>query len=265
MKKLYKILGINENATEQEIKKAYRKLARKYHPDICKKPECEEKFKEINMAYEVLKDPERKKEYDLYGDKIFENYTRQKQNNNFNFDDIFKNFNFGQHTRYNDFFEDDILNEIFKNFKQNQNKPQELKVEIPLNIAYKGGYINYQGKKIKIPAKIKNNAKLKFKIDNKEYIAYIKVLSNKNWTVKNNDIYGNIEINLIEAIKGTIKEIDLFNEIIKIKIPSGIQCKQKLRIKNKGLGNNGHLYLEVNIKIPKLKEINEKCLNELYK
>jgi molecular chaperone DnaJ len=68
----YEILGVPRNATQEEIKKAYRKLARKYHPDICKKPECEEKFKEINEAYQVLSDPEKRKLYDMYGHAAFE-------------------------------------------------------------------------------------------------------------------------------------------------------------------------------------------------
>ena len=68
----YEILGVSRNASQEEIKKAYRKLARKYHPDICKKPECEEKFKEINEAYQVLSDPEKRKLYDQYGHAAFE-------------------------------------------------------------------------------------------------------------------------------------------------------------------------------------------------
>jgi len=63
----YEILGVPRNASQEEIKKAYRRLVRKYHPDICKKPECEEKFKEINEAYQVLSDPEKRKIYDAYG------------------------------------------------------------------------------------------------------------------------------------------------------------------------------------------------------
>ena len=67
-KSLYETLEINENASADEIKKAYRKLARKYHPDVNKDPGAEEKFKELNAAYEVLSDTEKKQQYDQHGD-----------------------------------------------------------------------------------------------------------------------------------------------------------------------------------------------------
>ena len=66
-KDYYKILGVNKNATAAQIKKEYRKMARKYHPDVNKDADAEQKFKEVGEAYEVLKDPEKRKAYDQYG------------------------------------------------------------------------------------------------------------------------------------------------------------------------------------------------------
>ena len=93
-KDYYEILGVPRNASQEEIKRAYRKLARKYHPDLCKKPECEEKFKEINEAYQVLSDPEKRKLYDQYGHAAFEvGGGGQGGGVHFeNFEDIFRSF-----------------------------------------------------------------------------------------------------------------------------------------------------------------------------
>ncbi len=106
----YEILGVPRNASQEEIKKAYRKLARKYHPDICKKPECEEKFKEINEAYQVLSDPEKRKLYDTYGHAAFEGGAPSE---NFgggtpfeNLEDVFKTFG--------EFFGGDFFERIFE-------------------------------------------------------------------------------------------------------------------------------------------------------
>ena len=68
----YEVLGINKNASADEIKRAYRKMAKKYHPDVNKSADAEEKFKEVNEAYEVLSDPDKKAAYDRYGHAAFE-------------------------------------------------------------------------------------------------------------------------------------------------------------------------------------------------
>ncbi|MGN1345030.1 MAG: DnaJ domain-containing protein, partial [Traorella sp.] len=63
----YEVLGPQKGATDAEIKKAYRQMAKKYHPDVNKEPGAEEKFKEVNEAYEVLSDPQKKANYDQFG------------------------------------------------------------------------------------------------------------------------------------------------------------------------------------------------------
>jgi len=99
-KDYYDILGVPHNATLDEIKKAYRELALKYHPDRNKSKEAEEKFKEINEAYAVLSDPEKRKQYDMYGPAGFgQKYSEEDIFRGFNFEDILKdlglNFDFG--------------------------------------------------------------------------------------------------------------------------------------------------------------------------
>ncbi|MEM0149941.1 MAG: molecular chaperone DnaJ [Candidatus Micrarchaeaceae archaeon] len=100
----YSILGVDKNASIDDIKKAYRDLALKYHPDRNKSPDAEEKFKEINEAYAVLSDPEKRQQYDAYGPEGFsQRYTPEDIFRGFNFEDIFKDVfgNFGN----DDFFE----------------------------------------------------------------------------------------------------------------------------------------------------------------
>ena len=95
----YEILGVPRNASQEEIKKAYRRLARKYHPDINKSPEAQEKFKEINEAYQVLSDPQKRKLYDMYGHAAFEGQAGAGQ------EQVYEHINIGD------------LGEIFENFR----------------------------------------------------------------------------------------------------------------------------------------------------
>jgi molecular chaperone DnaJ len=94
-KDYYEILGVPKGASPDQIKKAYRELALKYHPDRNKDPSATEKFKEINAAYAVLSDPEKKKQYDTYGSEQFSRrYSEEEIFRNFNFEDVFKNMGF---------------------------------------------------------------------------------------------------------------------------------------------------------------------------
>ena len=92
-KDYYEILGVNKNASQDDVKKAFRNLARKYHPDVNHgNKEAEEKFKEANEAFQILNDPQKKAQYDQYGHSAF---RPEDFSTNFNFEDIFRNFGFG--------------------------------------------------------------------------------------------------------------------------------------------------------------------------
>lgn len=95
-KNYYKVLGISEDASQDEIKKAFRQLARKYHPDVNKDSNSEEKFKEINEAFQVLGNPEKKAQYDQFGTSAFsQEDLRGFRSQRFEFDDLFRDFGFG--------------------------------------------------------------------------------------------------------------------------------------------------------------------------
>jgi curved DNA-binding protein len=253
MKNLYEILGVSENATQDEIKKAYRKLAKKYHPDICKTKECEEKFKEINTAYEILGDPEKRKQYNMYGNAIFGN------DGNVNYDKSFDEFLkhvFG----FQGGFEDIIKMQL----------DIQTRANIPLELAYKGGEIEIRGKKVKINPRIANGSTIRIKGMGRKYKnmigdLYIKIFvsSNNDYEVVFNDLIGTIKLNLVEAIFGTEKEIDLFGDKLKVKVPENMKCGKKLRLKNKGLGDDGDIILNVDIELPKSNEIDKKELERL--
>ena len=182
---LYKILGVHENATEQEIKKAYKKLAKQYHPDKCSTSECEEKFKEINTAHEVLSDKEKRTQYDRVGDNVFNQggFTQHSQHS--------------QHSQYSDIDMSDILNQMFGGMRGfGLDLDKYASVNIPLEIAIKGGTIDVLGSKVKIPKKISNGAKIRLKGKGKSHngktgnlILELIINSNNNFDIIGNDIW----------------------------------------------------------------------------
>jgi curved DNA-binding protein len=267
-KSLYEVLGVSENATQDEIKKAYRKLARKYHPDICKKPECEEKFKEINTAYEILGDPEKRKQYDTMGDNMF---------NGQNFQDFYR--------QHKDVDLEEILNSIFGGGFSSRSsgfggfgfdgfggfggfEPDldvHARIQIPFDLAIKGGVytINYNGEsiKVKIPAGIKTGQKLRIRGKGKTFqgkrgdlILEVEVTPHPNWDRIGDDLYTKIEVPLKTMIFGGKIGVDTFKGHINVKVPQNSKCCQKLRVKGYGV-NNGNLYIELIPKLPKLEEL----------
>lgn len=248
-KSLYKILGVAENASQSEIKKAYRNLAKQYHPDVNKTTEAEEKFKEINSAYEVLSDETKKMNYDRFGDAMFEQNNGQGFNNN-------------QYSSHMNF--EEILRNMFGGsgfgFQQHNQQPDIHKsVRIPLNTAINGGQITISISNtpltITIPANIKNGQKIRVKdkgrtINGHTGDLYIELIvsSDNKFQVVDNVIYTVEYIDLKTAIFGGVNELNIAGKTIKYKIPKNSKFGQKLRISG-GL-KDGNIIIELYIVLP---------------
>ena len=274
-KDYYEILGVDKKATPDEIKKAYRKLAKKYHPDLNGGDEkAAEKLKEVNEAFDVLSDKDKRAKYDQFGnvyqdgmnfDPSQYGYTyRTSGNSGFSdfFETIFGNGGFssrGFSSGGRGFSASDIFGE-FRNQPRARNK-YEIEQNINLKDAYNGGEksinisLNGENKTIKVkwPAGIKSGNKIKingnnFGIDG-DIMVKINIISRDE--IDGNDIIKNIDIYPWEAYFGTKKTVETLEGKIKVNIPKQIQTDKKIKISKKGYrdrkGNIGDLYLQIKI------------------
>jgi len=128
------VLGLKKGASLEEVKKAYKEMAKKYHPDVSKETDAEKKFKEVNEAYSVLSDPEKKENYDKYGEsyKGFQGYQQQGfgQGTDFDFEEIFNNFGFGGFSGFSD------LNEMFGTGSRKQKRDVGSNIKAELRISF---------------------------------------------------------------------------------------------------------------------------------
>lgn len=279
---LYETLGISKDASSDEIKKAYRKLARQYHPDINKEPGAEEKFKEINAAYEILSDETKRRQYDQYGDSMFGGQS---------FHD-FSRANFGGNADIND-----ILNQIFGNFGGtgrskrgfsgfsstgfggfdgfDQGFGQNLDIQARINISFElavngGDYefsINGEKIKIKIPAGLNSGEKLRARNKGKsagshrgDLIITVNIEEDKEYKRDGDDLYKNLDLTLKTALFGDKINVKTFKKDVSIKIPPNTKNGQKIRLKGYGVKNRksniyGDMYLVTNIILPDIERI----------
>jgi len=270
-KSLYETLGVSESASADEIKKAYRKLARKYHPDINKDPEAQEKFKEINAAYEVLSDPEKKAQYDQFGDQMFggQNFHdfARGQGAGVDLDEILRQM-FGGGTNAGGFGGFGGFGGAGGGFGGFQTPDLDIhaRITVPFMVAINGGkhHINVSGQSfdIKIPAGIKNGETLRVRGKGKEYNGHrgdllikVEIADSPEYERKGNDLYKTFDVPLKDALFGGKVKVQTPEKEVSLKVPQNTKNGQKFRLKGKGVPDRktalrGDLYLIANIVLP---------------
>lgn len=278
-KSLYETLEVSENASADEIKKAYRKLARKYHPDVNKDPKAEEKFKEINAAYEVLSDPQKKQQYDQYGDSMFGGQ---------NFSDFARNQGGGVDL-------DEILRQMFgggaagfgrSNFGGGfgfdaPDLDTNAQITIPFEVAVLGGKrnisLNNDSFDIKIPEGIEDGQRIRAKGKGKSYqgqrgdlILKINISASNEYEREFDNLIKYFDLPLKTALFGGKVEIKTIHKDITLKVPQNTKQNQKFRVKELGVLNRktkvrGDLYLKANIILPKVEDLSSELRTLLEK
>jgi curved DNA-binding protein len=288
-KDYYKILGVEKGADAATIKKEYRKRARKYHPDINKGASAEQQFKELGEAYEVLKDPEKRKAYDLYGadwEHGAERAAQERQYRQTHAGAGMSNFGNRGSARtseadYRDFFESMFNGDVHSRghvpHKQ-KGEDVDVAVQIPLVDAYRGssreiifqmptigadGRRSYQKKtlNIKIPQGVKQGSRIRLKGqggtgynggENGDMYLQIDFEPNQRFEVIGADVYVTLPIAPWEAALGAKVKVPTPTGSIQMSIPAGTKSGKKMRLRGQGIPakNPGDLYVLPKIVLP---------------
>ena len=265
----YSILGVDKSVSADELKRAYRKLALQYHPDRNKTKEAEDKFKEINKAYEVLGDAQKRQTYDQFGAAAFEQGAGGggpfggAQGNPFaggqgagpfrytySTNGAAQDFDFGG---FSDPF--DIFEQFFSGASR-QARRSVYSLTLSFQDAAKGAEkeVTIEGKKqkIKIPAGVDSGSRIRF--DN--YDIVIEVIPDKHFQREGADIITEEEITFPQAVLGVQLDVQTIAEKVTIRIPAGTQPGTLIRLSGKGVqrirsSSHGDHYVKVKIVIPK--------------
>jgi len=278
----YQILGVPRDADKSDIKKAYRKQARRYHPDVNSEASAEEKFKEVNEAYEVLKDADKRQAYDRFG----ADWKHGQQ-----FDGAgFGGFQGGSHAAggfrggdFSDFFES-IFGAGFQQggaspFQQGQRGPrrhrgtdQQLKLDITLEEAFNGGAKTIQFSrsaaspdmkklKINIPKGVNSGQKIRLAKQGQaspnggepgDLYLEMNILPHRLFRLEDLDVILRLPITPWEAAEGTSLKVPTLSGSVELKIKPGMQSGQKMRLKGKGMpgAKTGDQLVEIMIQTP---------------
>ena len=275
VKDYYKILGVSKTATKEEIKKAYRALARKYHPDLNPgKKDTEEKFKEVQEAHEVLSDEEKRKTYDMFGSAEFrpggrttwkraddtgQAYEYSYSANDFSgFEDIFKDLfgsaGEGRPGRGRGKTFRDIFSTVTKE-RASRGRDLEYQIEIDFDTAIRGGVrdlsisrqkqegVETEKLSVRIPAGVDNGSRIRVQGKGEgggakgDLYLRVKVKPHPIYSRKGDDIYLEVPVTVYEAALGKKIEIPTIDGTAEMTIPPGVQSGTRLRLKGKGVTN----------------------------
>lgn len=254
----YQTLGVERTASQEEIQKAYRTLARRWHPDINKGAGAEDQFKAINEAYEVLKDPEKRTQYDALGEHYragqefrppprWEEHVRHEGRGFGNFSDFFEAFFGGGFSGF-DFSRGDSA--------------QEAELPISFHDAYVGGakQVSFNGRvlEIKIPPGVKDGTVLRLSGQHEgqngkrgDLLLIVRVKSDERYKVEGVDVVVRVDVAPWEASLGAKIEFALPDGVVRLTIPEGASSGQRFRLRGKGLrkgdGSRGDLFAELRI------------------
>jgi len=293
----YNILGIDKKASQEDIKKSYRKLAKKYHPDVNQgNKQAEEKFKEINEAYEVLSDLEKRKKYDDFGNETnFRNgydFDPSQYGKNVRYEyrtgetgehsDFFNMFFGGNGLDFDNLFGNAGTKKSSRSFSS-QGEDIEAEIELTIQEGFRGvekriTLRSQSGEKnltFKIPQGVKDGEKIRLRGQgssgsnggkNGDLFLAVKVRSSDKFTIEGNNLTTALDIMPWDAALGSELAVETIDGKILVKVPTGIQTDSKIRVAAKGYvdreGIRGDLYIRVRIVNPS-NITNE--MKELYK
>jgi curved DNA-binding protein len=287
-KDYYKIMGLERDATQDEVKRAYRKLARKYHPDVSKEPDAESRFKEIGEAYEVLKDPEKRAAYDNLGSgwKAGEDF-RPPPNWDSGFEFSGGGFTDADLGGFSDFFSELFGGAAgpgqhgFRTHFDARGQDHHAKVEIDLEDAFHGatrsiglqapavdkdGHVRVRQRtlNIKVPKGIREGQQIRLAGQGAPGTGqgaqgdlYLEVHFRKHplYHVEDRDLHLQLPVAPWEAALGATVQAPTPAGKVEIKIPPGSNSGKKLRLKGRGIPGNppGDLYVTINVIVPEAK------------
>ena len=254
-KDYYAILGVPRNATQEEIKRAYKRLARQYHPDVNKSPEAEEKFKEINEAYAVLSDPEKRRIYDTYG-------TTEAPPPPPPGGYDFSGFDVED---FSEFFQELFGPGLFGGFGRRIRRGRDLGAEVPLTLeeAFHGGerVVEVAGRRVsvRIPPGVREGSVIRVPgmggqgNPPGDLLLVVRLLPHPVFRLEGQDLYATLDVPApIAVVGGKVRAMTLEGPV-EVTIPPRTQAGRKLRLRGKGFpgpAGRGDLYLEVRITIP---------------